>query len=63
MLAEGVYRKWLGTDTERSLTIVRPTVVFGERNRGNVYNLLRQMASGKFIMIGNGQNRKIHGLC
>ena len=37
---------------------MRPTVVFGEQNRGNVYNLLRQIASGKFMMIGNGKNLK-----
>ena len=37
---------------------MRPTVVFGEGNRGNVYNLLRQINSGLFIMIGNGKNRK-----
>lgn len=43
---------------ERTLTIVRPTVVFGERNRGNVYNLLRQIASGRFVMVGKGENRK-----
>jgi GlcNAc-P-P-Und epimerase len=43
---------------ERSLCILRPTVVFGEQNRGNVYNLLRQIAIGRFMMIGNGQNRK-----
>ena len=57
--AEQVYREWLSKDTEnRSLTIIRPTVVFGERNRGNVYNLLRQIASGMFPMIGNGKNVK-----
>lgn len=43
---------------ERTLVILRPTVVFGEQNRGNVYNLLRQIASGQFVMIGSGQNRK-----
>jgi nucleoside-diphosphate-sugar epimerase len=58
MLAEGVYRGWLAKDTSRSLTIIRPTVVFGERNRGNVYNLLKQMASGKFLMVGHGNNQK-----
>jgi len=42
----------------KSVTIIRPTVVFGENNRGNVYNLLKQMNSGKFIMIGNGKNIK-----
>lgn len=38
--------------------IIRPTVVFGEQNRGNVYNLLRQIASGRFVMVGSGENRK-----
>lgn len=38
--------------------IIRPTVVFGEQSRGNIYNLLRQIASGKFVMIGRGENRK-----
>ncbi|TAM09642.1 MAG: NAD-dependent epimerase/dehydratase family protein [Nevskiaceae bacterium] len=57
--AETVYRAWQqAAPDQRSLVIVRPTVVFGERNRGNVYNLLRQIASGKFVMIGAGRNRK-----
>ena len=38
--------------------LMRPTVIFGERNRGNVYNLLKQISSGKFVMIGKGQNKK-----
>jgi len=38
--------------------IVRPTVIFGEGNRGNVYNLLRQIASRRFVMFGDGENRK-----
>ena len=42
----------------RSLVIVRPTVVFGEGNRGNVYNLLRQIASRRFLMFGDGRNKK-----
>ncbi len=56
--AEAVYRAWAGADNGRTLVIVRPTVIFGERNRGNVYNLLRQMATGPFLMIGRGTNRK-----
>ena len=47
--AEEVLREWYNkAPTERSLTIIRPTVIFGERNRGNVYNLLKQIAGGKF---------------
>lgn len=43
---------------DNSLIIVRPTVIFGEGNRGNVFNLLNQIASGKFVMIGKGNNKK-----
>ncbi len=57
--AEEILRDWYNQDKEnRSLTIIRPTVIFGERNRGNVYNLLKQIASGKFVMVGKGNNKK-----
>lgn len=57
--AEQIYKAWQAEDPLiRTLVIIRPTVVFGEQNRGNVYNLLRQIASGKFVMIGDGLNRK-----
>jgi nucleoside-diphosphate-sugar epimerase len=57
--AEQVYRAWQAeAPTQRTLVIVRPTVTFGEQNRGNVYNLLRQIASDKFVMVGDGLNRK-----
>jgi nucleoside-diphosphate-sugar epimerase len=57
--AEEVLREWFNKDPEnRTLTIIRPTVIFGERNRGNVYNLLKQIATGKFLMVGNGSNKK-----
>ena len=58
-LAEQVYKEWQAEDPfNRTLVIIRPTVIFGEGNRGNVYNLLNQIASKKFIMIGNGKNIK-----
>jgi len=57
--AEQVYKNWQAEDPQqRVLVIIRPTVVFGEGNRGNVFNLLKQIASGKFLMVGNGENRK-----
>ena len=58
-LAENIYRQWFAEDpTNRNLIIIRPTVIFGEGNRGNVYNLLNQISSGRFLMFGNGRNRK-----
>lgn len=57
--AEQVFKAWQAeAPDERTLVIIRPTVVFGEQNRGNVYNLLRQIASGRFVMVGKGENRK-----
>lgn len=57
--AEQVFSTWQSeAPQERTLVLIRPTVVFGEQNRGNVYNLLSQMASGRFVMVGDGQNRK-----
>ena len=56
--AEAIYRSWGAENSSRSLVIVRPTVVFGEGNRGNVYNLLHQIASGRFFMVGSGHNTK-----
>jgi nucleoside-diphosphate-sugar epimerase len=57
--AEKIFKAWQAeAPNDRTLVIIRPTVVFGEQNRGNVYNLLRQIASGKFVMVGHGENRK-----
>lgn len=57
--AEVIFTNWQKEKPlQRTLVIVRPTVVFGEKNRGNVYNLLRQVCSKKFLMIGDGKNRK-----
>tara|TARA_B110000003_G_scaffold130829_1_gene132966 strand:- start:561 stop:1541 length:981 start_codon:yes stop_codon:yes gene_type:complete len=57
--AEQVIKDWYENDPkEKSVTILRPTVIFGERNRGNVYNLLKQISSKRFVMIGKGNNKK-----
>ena len=56
--AEHVFNVWRQRSDENSLTVIRPVVVFGEGNRGNVYNLIKQIASEKFMMVGQGNNRK-----
>lgn len=55
--AEEKLRAWHAKG-DKSLIIVRPTVIFGEGNRGNMFNLLNQIASGKFLMVGRGENKK-----
>ena len=56
--AEQVLQEWYKSHPDWNINIIRPTVIFGERNRGNVYNLLKQIAGGKFLMVGSGNNRK-----
>lgn len=56
--AEELLREWNTKDQRNGLIVIRPTVVFGPGNKGNVFNLLKQIASGKFLMIGKGNNQK-----
>lgn len=56
--AEQRFQAWHALNPENALIILRPTVIFGEGNRGNVFNLFNQISSGQFIMIGDGLNRK-----
>lgn len=58
-VAEEKYRSWQSVEKSgNELIIIRPTVVFGEGNRGNVYNLFETIASERFVMIGSGSNIK-----
>lgn len=56
--AEQVLQRWYESHPDWNVNIIRPTVIFGERNRGNVYNLLSQISGGKFLRVGKGTNRK-----
>lgn len=56
--AEEVLQEWYTEHPDWNINIIRPCVIFGERNRGNVYNLLKQIANRKFLMVGSGNNKK-----
>ncbi len=59
--AEKVFLRWQAGRADRTLIMLRPSAIFGETNRGNIYNLLKQVHSGKFIIIGKGNNKKSIG--
>ncbi|NQV69345.1 MAG: NAD-dependent epimerase/dehydratase family protein [Pseudohongiella sp.] len=56
--AEGIFNRWVASNAQNSLVTLRLVATFGPRNRGNIYTLMKQIASGKFIMIGAGKNHK-----
>lgn len=56
--SEQTFQKWAAEDATRTLVITRLVATFGKGNRGNIYTLINQIATGKFMMIGDGSNRK-----
>lgn len=59
--SEKVFVGWVEKSERNFLVIVRPTVIFGEDNRGNMYNLIEQINTNRFVMIGAGKNSKSIG--
>jgi len=58
LAAERVFQEWARGTPGATMVTVRACVVFGEGNRGNVYNLLSQIHRQRFLMVGQGHNRK-----
>jgi nucleoside-diphosphate-sugar epimerase len=59
--AERLLNEWACEDNGRNLVIIRSAVIFGQANRGNVYNLLLQIYKKRFVMVGSGRNKKSMG--
>jgi nucleoside-diphosphate-sugar epimerase len=58
LAGEAVLRHWQQENQKRRVIIIRPTVVYGENNVANMYNLIRQIDSGFYFHIGDGKNIK-----
>lgn len=56
--AEKVFEDWLKESNQRLLIIFRPTLVYGERNIANMYNLIHHVAKGMYFNVGKGANIK-----
>ena len=56
--AEKLVENWVAEDQDRRALIIRPTVIFGPRNKGNVYRLIRLINSGFYVPVGKGDNIK-----
>ena len=59
--AEAIHRAWQKAGPERKLLILRPGVVFGAGEGGNVTRLVRSLLKGYFAYTGNWQTRKAGG--
>lgn len=58
LAGEKILNKWASERANRKVLIIRPTVVFGERNIANMFKLIMQIKAGRFFHIGKGSNIK-----
>ncbi|MDZ7877823.1 MAG: NAD-dependent epimerase/dehydratase family protein [Saprospiraceae bacterium] len=58
LAAERVLEQWASEDSRREILIIRPVLVYGERNFGNMHRLMKQIDKGHYVHIGKGQNVK-----
>lgn len=61
LVAEKIHIAWQKEDLKRNLIIVRPGVVFGPEEGGNVTRLVKATIRGYFFYMGNKGTRKAGG--
>lgn len=60
-LAEKIHQVWLAEDSTRRLIIVRPSVIFGPKDPGNVYRMIKALKTGTFVLPNGGNIIKGYG--
>ena len=60
-LAEKIHEKWRAEDDSRRLIIVRPSVIFGPNDPGNVYRMIKALKKGTFVLPDGGNVIKAYG--
>lgn len=61
LIAEKMHMSWQAAKAGRKLLILRPGVVFGPEEGGNVTRLIRSLVKGYFAYMGNRETRKAGG--
>jgi len=61
LVAEHIHRTWQVENAEHKLVVVRPGVVFGPHEGGNVSRLVKAVTRGYFVYLGNQDVRKAGG--
>ena len=59
--AEKIHKEWLAEDDSRRLIIVRPSVIFGPKDPGNVFRMISALKKGTFVLPNGGKVIKAYG--
>lgn len=60
-LAEKIHQIWLSKNEDRRLIIVRPSVIYGPHDPGNIYRTIKALKSGTFMLPNGGNIVKAYG--
>lgn len=60
-LAEKIHQTWLAGNMEHRLIIVRPSVIFGPGDPGNVLRMIKSLKKGTFVLPDGGKFIKGYG--
>ncbi|MDH0660730.1 MULTISPECIES: NAD(P)-dependent oxidoreductase [unclassified Empedobacter] len=60
-LAEKIHQIWLAKSIDRRLIIVRPSVIYGPHDPGNIYRTIKALKKGAFMLPNGGNIIKAYG--
>ena len=60
-MAELIHENWACKEEDRRLVIVRPSVIYGPNDPGNVYRMIKALKKGTFLIPGKGDVVKAYG--
>ncbi len=59
--AEEIHKKWRDNNSEKKLIIVRPSVIYGPNDIGNILRMIKAIKKGVFILPNGGHAIKAYG--
>jgi nucleoside-diphosphate-sugar epimerase len=60
-ISELIHQNWVNLENCRRLVIVRPSVIYGPNDPGNIYRMIKAIKRGVFIIPGKGDVIKAYG--
>jgi nucleoside-diphosphate-sugar epimerase len=60
-MAELIHKNWLNTNINKRLIIVRPSVIYGPKDPGNIYRTIQALKKGFFVLPNGGNVIKAYG--
>lgn len=60
-MVELIHKTWLADNADKRLIIVRPSVIYGPKDPGNIYRTIKALKKGLFVLPNGGNVIKAYG--